>query len=773
MNSESHDIWKFKELYEDMKTFYDIRKVELEKVITDLELIRDGWKIHFVVDFYQVFKFAFPLGLEKVSRIRNDQERAHVSMMQAARAFVFYGLRYVPPPVLIPPYLLELKNNLSAITSRILESTLEMAAVKEWGSSLITQEEKGLIDNINIWYETGDKKGKLPQKLESELLGLIDRKFLDMYFLLSGTLIDGVKAIHNLYRGKETHLQTAYERWKNYSKMTENIGKDIYSIWYLLFSKIRRDRYLQNIRDSVAIETIMTLNKHLMKKKEIVLLISDASTVKEVLDEKVDGRVLGLVPDLEGRKQIDILRTSNTFLTYMTSVKKRLGIESDLEQIFHEKNELADFYAIEDMIREASEMHEKISEIHQGDCHRCPYLEFCSKISNELQRSKEKTDEIKILKLVLNRFDFLEPYLNFVGSGEEVEENIEQIVKLLGEKSNHLQELFIDKVSELELEVSNLIDSIEEPSIEVAPQDAIEFFAYRLQRLNGIPYRISFENPEIKNAISSLFRSIDEGEIRNIKENAKKIFDLTHDPALGDEGQLLLASLLYCFRHYELVRDIASRMLSKGDLKEGKEFILLKCLSYSRLAIENQSVFYYSKSIKECQEAIRTYAGDPRFLNILAVITANGVVSGLEKMKTFDDLIEMFRDALEHCLPGDNMLMASLKNNIAYSITQKVNNTLGDLEHANQLMEGVEELWPREKWAEDFWDTSSCIHFRFSELETDILKKRALLKEAIEEEEKAVELGKKHRTRVSRLNTFKKRLDTMTEEIRGVEKRLS
>ena len=769
MSPHRHQVGRFERLFQEIKRFYDIRKTELENVIIDHELLEEEWTIHFVVDYYQVLTFAFPLGLEQVSSLDDERARSHFAMKQAARAFVFYGLKYTPNPVLIPPYATELRNWLSAVLSRGQESVLRIRAIQNWGMSLLNEEEKELIERANELYELKNEEGQLLSQLTSALITLVNKKFLDMYFLISGAMIEGVMMMRNLYQGEDPRLQMAHRRWANYDKMTKDILKGYSSEWYQLFSKIRIDRTISNINDALAIEIVMALNKYLMKNKEIVYLVSDADTMYQVLNEKIKGKSRGSVLHPETGREIPILRTSDTFLTYMTSVEERLNVESDLRRLYREKRELADFYAIEAMIKRASEKCQEISRTVQEDCSTCPHLELCSEISDKLEQHKEKTNEIEVFRLILNRFGFLEPYLNFLESGEEIEKNIEEIVRFLGGKNEDLEEKIRDKVEKLEQDIDNLIDTVEDPSIDLAPQDAIEFLAYRLKRFNGIPYRIIFKDPRINEAIDSLFDSLGKKDVGRVKKNAKKIFNLTHDPTLGNEGKLLLASLLYCFRHYEMVKDIALQMLSKADVKERREFELLKCLSYSRLSIENHSIFYFDKAHEGCVEAIENYHDDPRFYNMLGVIIARGVESGLEKKKTLEDAMEWFKAGLELCTVTDNMLQASLKNNIAYLMTQKKDHTLDELSYSAKLMREIEELWPRKKWAADFWDTDGCVHLGLAELQDDQIKRKASLKKAKEKEKKAEEIGEKHKIRISDLNLIQKRLDIITKELKKLE----
>lgn len=768
MKSGKNEAWKFEKLYGELKRFYDTRYIELENAIMDHELMKDDWTIHFVVDYCQVLLFAFPLGLERIS-FPDEKERSRVATMQAARAFVFYGLEHCPQPVLIPPYATELRNWLSIILSKSQESALKIDAIQNWGRSLLSEEERKLIDKANEWYKLPSEERKLLPELTSQMIALVNKKFLDMYFLISGAMVKGIRIMRSMYRGEKPCLQMAYRRWKNYDEMTKNVKKGYSSSWYSLFSKIRSGRTIPNINDALAIEIVMALNDNLMKNKEIVLLISDAETMNLALNEKIEGKPRGSVVHPKTGKEIPILRTSDTFLTYMTSVEKKLDIEGALERLYHEKRESADFYAIEAMIKRASEICEDVSENIQGDCSECPNRKSCSEISRKLEKHKEKINEISTLRYFLNRFDFLGPYLNFLDSNKSIDKNIEKIVKFLGEKNEKFEGRLRDKIKELEQEINELIDAIEDPSIELAPQDAIEFLAYRLKRLNGIPYRIIFRNPRINDAIHDLFRSTDEGKIKEIRENAKRIFNLTHDPSLGNEGKLLLSSLLYCFRHYEMVRDITLLMLSKDDLSERKEFVLLKCLSYGRLSMETQPSFYYNKAYKECSEAVKRYSDDPRFHNMLGVIIARGIESGLEGTKRIDDVIKWFQDALKLCSAKDNMLIASMENNIAYLITQKTDHTLEELGYANDLLNEMEKLWHREKWAADFWDTDGSVQLEIAELTDDFSKKKIFLEKAIEKLQKAERIGEKHRIRQSDLDLIRERLDIAIQRLKCLQ----
>ncbi|KYK35266.1 MAG: hypothetical protein HXS46_05840 [Theionarchaea archaeon] len=767
MSTENHQVLEFEELYKEMKQFYDTRNFELDNVITDLELIKDGWTLHFVVDFYQVFTFAFPLGWEKISLI-DEKERAHSATRQAARAFVFYGIKYCPHPVLIPPYATELKNWLSIVISKEHEMKLTLDALNNWGRSLLSEEEKKLIDEANEYYSQSGEKEAIPPGFTSQLTNLVNRKFLDMYFFVSGAMVEGIEMVRNLYRGENPRLEMAHERWKDYKAMTKDIQKGFDSKWYALFSKMRSGRTIPNIRDAMAIEIVMALNNSLIQNKELVLLVSDADNMKRALNTVEAEKFRGSVSHPETGKEIPILRTSDTFLAFMTTVEGRAEIEDDLERVRQEKNELADFYAIEDMIARAYKVHEETSKVLQRECSQCPHLENCTKIKDKLEKHKEKTDEIKILRLILNRFDFLEPYLNFLESGRKVEQIIEEIVKFIGAKSETLEKKFRDKILDLEKEIDDLIDEVEDPSIDLAPQDAVEFLAYRLQRLNGIPYRIIFKNPKITKTIDDLFRSLEKKDLKEIKEAAKNIFNLTHDTKIGNEGKLLLAVLLYCFRHYEMVGDITNQMLSKKDLKERKEFVLLQCLAYGRLSMETRSKYYYDTAREVCADAAKEY-DDPRFHNMLGVIIATGVESGMEDKNTLVDALWWFKAGLERCTGEDTMLEASLKNNIAYTLTQKTDHTLEDLDYAHDLIKESEELWPRKNWVADFWDTDACIHLYSAMLTENYSEKKDLLKKARAKESKAKEIGEKHKIRRSKMKLVDERLKLATRKLKELE----
>ena len=180
-------------------------------------------------------------------------------------------------------------------------------------------------------------------------------------------------------------------------------------------------------------------------------------------------------------------------------------------------------------------------------------------------------------------------------------------------------------------------------------------------------------------------------------------------------------------------------------------------------------MFYFHKAYEGCMEAIENYHDDPRFYNMLGVIFARGVESGLEKKMTLEDAMEWFRSGLELCTVTDNMLQASLKNNIAYLITQKKDHTLNELYFSNKLINEIEELWPREKWAADFWDTDGCAHLSLAELQDDPIKRKAFLKKAEEKEKKAEKIGEKHKIRISDLNLIQKRIDFITKELKKLE----
>jgi hypothetical protein len=768
MSPQKHEVRKYRDQYEELRKIYEVRRFELENIITDFELLKEGWTIHFAVDFHQVFDFAFPLGLKDVSLIKDERLRAKTAIRQAARAFVLYGMTYCPPPVLLTPYALELRNFLSLMFSRAHETALKMNAAKDLERYLLTEKERALIHTASRCYESS-REERLLIELMPQLKNLVNKKFLDMYFLISGTMVDGVKMLKNLYRGRKIRLEMAYKRWKDYARIVKDV-KGYYSRWYLVLQEIKSSSFVSNIHDAMAIEIVMALNDQLMKNKEILLLVSDARAIKTVLDERINGRTRGSVKHPETGEEIRILRTSDTFLTYMTSVEERLNLEDDLKRLYREKSELGDFFAIAPMIRRACEVHEKMLDIVGGDCSSCQYYDICTDISDILKTYKEKIDEIRLLRLILNRFDYLKPYLNVLESKDKkdkIEKNIEEIVRFLGRRTKGLEEGFREKVKDLEREIDDLINAIEDPSIDMAPEDALYSFVYRLKRLNGIPYVIEFKEPRIRNALSSLFRSFDKR--KNIRGSAKAVFDLTHDLSLGNEGKLLLASLLYAFRHYVTVKDIALQMLQKEHLEERKEFVLLKCLSYSRMSIESRSSFFYNEAYEECLEAVETYSNDPRFLNMLGAVVAAGIESRQERKKTFADVLEILHEALERCTSKDKMLKIALENNIAYLTTQEEDRSPEEIIFAAELIKEIERVWPRKNWAAFLWDTDACVQFSLVELGEDLSEKKALLKDAIKKERKAIEIGEKYLIREARILKFQERLNDMIQRMALLE----
>ncbi|MFQ6088430.1 MAG: hypothetical protein ACE5K0_05975, partial [Candidatus Methanofastidiosia archaeon] len=232
-----------------------------------------------------------------------------------------------------------------------------------------------------------------------------------------------------------------------------------------------------------------------------------------------------------------------------------------------------------------------------------------------------------------------------------------------------------------------------------------------------------------------------------------------------NEGKLLLATLLYCYRHYRMVRDITLLILSEKDLKEKKEFIFLKCLSLSWISILYQSRFDYIRAYIEGSKAIRIYSDDPRFHNMFGTIIRRGISLNLEKKKTLDDAIQIYQNALDRCTIKDNMLKAAIKSNIAYSIVLKVDHTMEELNYANELIKEMEKLWSRDNWIIDFWSIEGFVQFNIAELTDDPSEKKIYLKKAHEKLIRARNLGEKYKIATFMMNKIQRRLENVERRL--------
>ena len=88
--------------FEKMWNVLSIYRHDIERVKADLELLEEGWRMHFAIDFYQLYKFLHPQ--EEPSRDGFEQE----VWMRAAGAFIFSGEKGAL--ILLQPYILELRN---------------------------------------------------------------------------------------------------------------------------------------------------------------------------------------------------------------------------------------------------------------------------------------------------------------------------------------------------------------------------------------------------------------------------------------------------------------------------------------------------------------------------------------------------------------------------------------------------------------------------------------------------------------------------------------
>lgn len=729
-----------KKQYKEIEKFYGDLSESLDRAIFDLELINNGWIVHFAVDFHEVFEFAFPLETLPRFRYRKklfDSEKMDIIEKRAMLTYLFYELKYSEKTIfLFSPHIMELRNKIIFEQMNVFKRELVYKNLREFINNLLNENENLIIKNAYSWYKD-HRYETLPPDLYRNLSKIVFNKFLNVLLLTSGVTINGLKTIHELIKDSNLTLKPKEE----YKELIENVINSPNSKYYTLFSNLR-NKPDSNYRDAKLIDIMMALNEEYRKnnRKEIIYLVSSAFFIKTVLS--LDGKI-----DYPLNKENTIYRHPNIFLAYLLNSGKNL--DETIENLKNMQSEIVDFSAPpkHDIVSSIStkKIIEELIENCNGNCKECQYSSLCKIIKNKLNKHWRK---YKSLRILLERSLYVAPVLKSI-KDLKAEENIEEFTKALVLFLNEGNEELDYKIRKKEGEVRKIINALnkelKEKGIEYTAI-MIENIVHKYRVLLGMPFPVNFYNEKIKKAVKDLEISIEERRAMDeIKDNLTKLIDLVGDHSIGDERKFLWAILLHCNNFFKEADKLLSDLILKPDIEHKEEYILVRCLNLHQWGIQERIKEYYNNAKKLCQENLQEHKDDLRFHYLVAVIIGRGVEAYFEEKHAIKDVIEGTHRAYEICIKEGGYgtyFEATLLNTIAYAYTLKPDLTPKDIELAWDYLKKI-KISPKE-WLPHFTDTKACVFYHKARFEKDIKKKKEYIEESIKLSNEAMELAEQN-----------------------------
>ena len=382
-------------------------------LISDIELVEEGYTINYIIDPMDVIEYSFPYGI----KFNKDKELDTIGDEMIAYSYVFKNSSVFnnSSPIILDEYLIELH----LIRNKIRER-LPVEIKKNLFQKLLSQleEDKNDKKKINSIYK------ELSQSAS---------------FLLSTVLMTDsfVSHFNDLYSNK---LQISNFRLKSGNKQDERIilesfknnrrsdwSENAFREWVLQKQNDFKDKkkpkvfreYQNTYRDYVVIDRICTINKDLLNNnnlssKQLFLYFSSAEKSEEIFASGVTRQHL---PKVNGISNYNILRSAkHSYLLFLFDDKDTAKIKNALTRvkelkISKERGDLINDKDDEEIRKKYRDILENSSIANQINKHDA-YQESLRKMILELESNRNYPEKLA------------EIYKNLLAEAEKTTENI-------------------------------------------------------------------------------------------------------------------------------------------------------------------------------------------------------------------------------------------------------------------------------------------------------------------------------------------------------------
>lgn len=680
---------------------YEIIDRHLNTIIRDHELMLEGWKIYFIVDFYDIWEFGFPWGKDYLMEDIKVDDRINGKFQSIlARIFLFYGMQFVDKPILLPIYSQELQDRLEFIEYEIIEKKEKIieGLMENKFQNLLDSKEINFIKSIDQWYKKNKNK-PLPKEMRNKVLNIIKLKFSELFSIIT-IYPDGISLMYQLFKDKRVDKHSKV--WAKYPDLAEKTySKDL--DWLIVFNHFHPDRKLPNIRDSVAVQQIFDANK-IEAHKRLYFLVSGSEKMGKAFstpheaNEEINmkyKRIYRRPPDryfehkkLKGERicpyrDIELLQTYIIFKTY--SRQETMKSMRDFRE-----NNLNRYYELKSSISKLAPSCEMLKECK--DCDK-DFREKCNKALSDSKMLVKKHKEVKELLRARGREGYLRPYKNiFKDYSKRQQERERSMIKLL-------LNFLTSKDKEVQTELINLIEKTEDivqktlMGILVDTEYMVNSFGNKLRKISSRPFRYKFKDQEILKSIEIILN--DRSPKKYVEKNIHKIIKKLETEEGGDIDSDLL-KCLFLFSHDAFNRSwgLIKKIEQKNYYDDLTEFQLLKIqIFYQKIA----SKHYYRKLDREI-ENIKTIfnnnSSDVRFYIFYgaALYYLFGYTNNVEYL---DESIEISKKGLSLKKYTSPTLKIALLNNLIYASLTEDKNTTKKIKvinnYANEMLETAEK----------------------------------------------------------------------------------
>jgi hypothetical protein len=688
--------------------------ITLDLLAKDSILAQKGYKIHYAVDFAEMYSFSYRKDLDQIVDAYPDEEQAERDI-RARMALGYIFSHTFHRLVLLPPYVAEFTDHLKRVRANLAERTVRgEEELKRRSREPLPPDIQEILRRVKNSTET-----LRPEEAEKISRFAADH-FGDLYaWIQANELIDTIQPMQDLIRSKKVIPVIEYFTDVQISdKDVFNRGHDLYEP---IFLKRKRTRSPQSYMDAVACAYVESYNTHLKNEGKYLVLITHSKSVDQAIGQSKSITIEGV--------KLPYIRNLDYFLTLLIyrgsedkdQIKKLIG---ELKQVRNSIEKIKDEI---DAVKEASKwIYELKTKIEQ-------------KINLELALAKP---DVEAEKLAMARL-----LIDIFNKNEGVIENIrKKTVSILHEISDSNRRL-------------DTVASIMNPEITRSIQRHSEVSTQHLQ-LSYIPT----EPPVCLTASYPMVRKLSNLQQQQKLDDValKKTFVDLVTEAEEAETCLLQAYVACLESDLPKARTHLDRGLGLANLpaEEKRDLLLFKCHLLRRTA-PCQDTF------DECFEGWSAWDDDPGFNRLMALVIWQALQQALQNKDTNDlghieDILRndqkyvkvMLRNntvvdidlAIKHALRAErsqdmhNTLKGQVFNTLAYLYAEKAiqQNDPHYLRLAHEYTSKLRAVIREEDWIGRFYDTRGYVCLFMAKAEQDTAKKQQLLLEAVSDFKKAL-----------------------------------
>jgi hypothetical protein len=741
INIKHNRLKKIVDNFNEIRSWLDKHRNILRILKKDHELLtgESPFKIHFAVDFHEIYQIVFPMVKMKEKKKIRDSEKddwiRQKAISQSGRICLFYGIETLPVPVLLPPYRDELEDFLFWLKAGYEKAAQQYHLLLELKNSIQTALHKEGIEFIGK-----GKYFKVSNKNYSKIIRFIKEYFLQLSILLGGHT-EALAIIKSLF--SDDKIEMVSDRWSEYIGLIDKEIEKVPIAWYEFVRSFReenqqydqsreRDVKKANERDIKALHLINTLNNKfkLENKKEIVLLVSDAGIFSSLLNSKLsddkEKKTIGGVFKTATGEKIEILRNTDLFHTYLLIKKDREELKAKYEKYEKEfttnpntRINRVTLINVEDDLRKIKIIEEFEKEINRiikfcnqnrDDCKKsggCTKKDICDKADKVIKDFQEDRKSFESLALA-DKFDIYTKIYKQYQQIAKIDEGAKRILKIL-QSDEKICEKINEQIKDIREHINQGFEKLTLNSIYTMKSEPN---VIKIPRGNS--FRIKTFKKDIDEIIGEIQKCIRQNDqasfshyFSDLKEKRKQL-DKT------ESLEYLLSSLISAA--YEKY-DLALYFLKTALIFEGLKSPLYIELKYLETIIYCNSK-KYEKALSFCRELLVNYKNDCRFPYFCGYIILTGKDDNALDGCSFEEAVKYCRKSLSIIRRtgyDDVDLYQALINNLIYGLSKI--GTSEAIEEAEQNKIKLERFSnPEYDWGVDIWHTVGYMFFRKVEL---------------------------------------------------------